>query len=139
MAQLRNVLAVVVGVVIGGLVNMGLIMVGSSIIPAPPGVDVSDAESMVRSMDLFEARHFVFPFLAHALGTFFGALTGGYLIRQRRTIVVFIIAAFFLAGGIATTFMIPAPGWFIAADLLLAYIPMAMLALWALNRLAQRR
>ena len=34
----------------------------------------------------------------------------------------------FLAGGIAASFMIPAPAWFIALDLLLAYIPMAWLA-----------
>jgi len=35
-----------------------------------------------------------------------------------------------LAGGIAASSMIPAPGWFIALDLLLAYLPMAWLAAW---------
>lgn len=39
------------------------------------------------------------------------------------------IGCIFLAGGISASFMIPAPAWFIAADLLLAYLPMAWLAI----------
>ena len=34
------------------------------------------------------------------------------------------IGVFFLIGGISMVFMIPAPVWFIVADLSLAYIPM---------------
>jgi hypothetical protein len=37
------------------------------------------------------------------------------------------IGVFFLAGGIANAFMLPAPIWFITVDLLLAYIPMGWL------------
>jgi len=33
-----------------------------------------------------------------------------------------------LIGGIVATYMIPAPVWFISADLLFAYLPMAHLA-----------
>ena len=36
-----------------------------------------------------------------------------------------IVGVFFLCGGIMAARMIPAPTWFIAADLLLAYIPFA--------------
>lgn len=38
---IRNVLAVILGAVIGAAVNMGFIIVGPSIIPAPAGVDVT--------------------------------------------------------------------------------------------------
>ncbi len=38
------------------------------------------------------------------------------------------IGAVFLCGGIMASFMIPAPAWFIALDLVAAYIPMAWLA-----------
>jgi len=69
------------------MVNMGLVVAGSAIIPAPPGVDLSDAESLAGSIHLF-----------------------------------------------ATIFMIPAPIVFIVADLMLAYAPMALLALWVLKR-----
>jgi hypothetical protein len=48
--------------------------------------------------------------------------------RVNRPRKAYIIGAFFFVGGVAACFMIPAPFWFIAADLLLAYFPMAWLA-----------
>ena len=42
---------------------------------------------------------------------------------------MYIVGAFYLLGGIAASSMIPAPLWFIALDLVVAYIPMAWLAL----------
>ena len=133
---IRTALAIIAGIVIGSIVNMGLIMAGSAVIPAPAGVDPMDAESIARNIDLFEAKHYVFPFLAHALGTLVGAIVGGYIGIKRRTAVVWVVAIVFLAGGIANTFMIPAPVTFVVADLLLAYIPMGLLALWVLNSVA---
>jgi hypothetical protein len=38
---LRNVLAVIVGILVGSVVNMALINLSSSIIPPPLGVDVT--------------------------------------------------------------------------------------------------
>lgn len=134
---LKNILFIIIGFVVGSAVNMALVVAGSSLIPAPPGVDMSDTESITDSIHLFEAKHFVFPYVAHALGTFFGALTAGYLGRQNRTVLVWIVAALFFAGGFATTFMIPAPVAFIVFDLTLAYAPMALLALWVLNTLSR--
>ncbi len=70
---IRNILAVVAGAVVGSLVNMGIIMISSSIIPPPDGADVTTMEGLKASMHLFQPRHFIMPFLAHALGTFAGA------------------------------------------------------------------
>ena len=39
---LRNILAVVAAFVLGGAMNMGLILLGSAALPPPPGVDVND-------------------------------------------------------------------------------------------------
>ena len=47
---------------------------------------------------------------------------------SRREVLAYIIGGLNLAGGIAACFMIPAPVWFIALDLLVAYLPMAWLA-----------
>ena len=138
MAALKNVLFVVVGFVLGSVVNMALLAGGSALIPAPQGVDVNDTESIANAIHLFEAKHFVFPFLAHALGTLFGALAAGYLGRKNRAVLVWCVAALFFAGGVATTFMIPAPVTFVVVDLTLAYAPMALLALWVLNNLLRK-
>ena len=134
---LRNVLAVLAGVVIGGAVNMALITLGPAIIPPPAGVDMSNAESLSRAMPLFEPRHFIMPFLAHALGTLAGALAGYLIAASHRAHMAYVIGAVFLCGGVAASFMIPAPTWFIALDLLVAYLPMAWLAIQIGTRMRQ--
>lgn len=72
--RLRPVLAVLAGLVLGSLVNMAIVTAGPMLIPPPAGVDVNTAEGLARGIHLFEPRHFLTPFLAHALGTLAGAL-----------------------------------------------------------------
>ena len=124
---LRNVLAIIAGVVIGGAVNMALITFSPSLIPPPAGVDVTNAESLASAIHLFQPRHFVMPFLAHALGTLMGALVAYLMAASHKVKIAYVIGAVFLCGGVAASFMIPAPAWFIALDLLVAYLPMAWL------------
>ena len=123
----RNILAVVAGVFVGSAVNMGLIQIGPALIPPPPGVDMSTPEGLKAAMPLLEARHFIFPFLAHALGTLVGAWLAAKIGGSRQMRLALGIGLLFLVGGIAAAFMIPAPGWFIALDLVAAYLPMAFL------------
>jgi len=132
---LRNVLAVIAGLVIGGGVNMALITLSPSLIPLPAGVDVNSAEGLSKAMHLFEPRHFIMPFLAHALGTLAGALAAYLIAASSRVLMAYLIGAVFLCGGVAASFMIPAPAWFMALDLLVAYLPMAWLSTRIGNRL----
>jgi hypothetical protein len=67
--MLRNVLAVVAGLTLGSLLNMALVTVSSSLIPPPEGADMTTVEGLKAAMPSLEAKHFFFPFLAHALGT----------------------------------------------------------------------
>lgn len=127
-ARLRNTLAVIAGFIIGNIVNITIITVGASLIPPPPGVDVTDAESLRSAIHLFEARHFVMPFLAHALGTLAGAFVACRAAVSNERALALVVGVLFLAGGVTASFMIPAPAWFIALDLLVAYLPMAWLA-----------
>ena len=124
---LRNVLAVLAGLVIGGIVNIALITISPMVIPPPAGVDVSNAESLSKSIHLFEPRHFIFPFLAHALGSLVGALAAYLIAASYKTQIAIAVGVIFLCGGVAASFMIPAPTWYIALDLLVAYLPMAWL------------
>lgn len=131
---LRTTLALILGIVVGGAVNMALVILGPSIIAPPPGADMTTAEGLKAAMPLLTAKHFVFPFLAHALGTLAGALVGAAIATAHRAIVAYAIGILYLAGGIAASFMIPAPAWFIALDLVAAYIPMAWLGLAIADR-----
>ena len=126
-----NVLAVVAGFVVGSAVNMSIVTFGPMLIPPPAGVDVNNIDSLKSSMHLFEPKHFVMPFLAHALGTLAGAAAAFTIAASYQAQIAYGIGAFFLCGGIAASFMIPAPVWFIALDLVAAYLPMAWLGIQA--------
>jgi hypothetical protein len=126
---IRNSLAVLAGIIVGSVVNIGIIMVSSSIIPPPAGADVTKEEGLKASMHLFKPINFLFPFIAHALGTFVGAFVAASIAINHKMICALIVGVFFLAGGIAVNlFMLPSPLWFTISDLALAYIPTAYIA-----------
>jgi uncharacterized membrane protein YqgA involved in biofilm formation len=124
----RNILAVIAGFLIGSAVNMGIIHISGSVIPPPAGVDLTNMERLKDSMHLFEPKHFIMPFLAHALGTFVGALVAAYIAATHKMTIAMVIGFLFLLGGIASVFMLPAPTWFNIVDLVGAYIPTAYIA-----------
>ena len=137
--MLRNLLAVLAGTLAGGVVNMGMVMLGPVLVPAPAGVDMTTAEGLQAGMALLEPRHFVFPFLAHALGTLAGAFVAARLAAARRQLMALVVGGVFLAGGIMAATMIPAPAWFVAVDLSVAYVPMAWLGARLGGRASQAR
>ena len=124
---LRYVLAVVAGFILGSCVNMGLILLGGKLVPPPPGVDAATMEGLKATIHLFQPRHFLFPFLAHALGTLAGAGAAVWLAPARRSEIAYAIGGLFFLGGLTNSVLLPAPAWFIALDLALAYFPMAWL------------
>lgn len=126
---LRNTLAVFAGIIVGSIVNMSIILISSSIIPPPKGADNTTMEGLKSTMHLFEAQHFIFPFLAHAIGTFAGAVATAILAYNHKKKLALVIGAFFLLGGIVSVCSLPSPMWFTFVDLVFAYIPMAYLAL----------
>jgi hypothetical protein len=131
---LRNVLAVVAGVIVGGFINMGIIILFGNIIPAPEGVNVMDPESIKANMNLFEAKHFIGPFLAHAVGTLIGAYTAARFAATHQMKLALLVGVFFLLGGIMNVMSMPAPMWFNILDLVAAYIPMG----WLGGKMIQR-
>ncbi len=131
----RNILAVVAGLIVGSIVNMAIVMISGSIIPPPEGVDVTTMEGLKSTMHLFEPKHFLMPFLAHALGTLAGAYIAALIAVSAKIKVAMVIGFFFLVGGIANVMMLPSPTWFTVLDLVVAYLPMAYLG----GKLGSRR
>ena len=124
---LKNIIAVVVGIVVGSIVNMAIISISGSIIPPPDGADVTTMEGLKNSMHLFEPKNFVFPFLAHALGTLVGAFLVAKIAASHKMKFAYAIGFFFLLGGITNVFLLPSPIWFTLLDLIGAYLPMAFI------------
>lgn len=123
----RNILAVFAGLVAGGLANSGIILLGPNLIPPPEGVDPSVMESIKANVDLYGAKHFIIPFLAHAVGTLVGAFIAVKLGVSRHKILAFIVAGIFLIMGSIMAFLLPEFWVFSIVDLSFAYIPMAIL------------
>ena len=123
----KNILAVVVGALIGGFLNGALISVSSSIIPPPEGANLTTEEGLKAFMHLMEPKHFLFPFLAHALGTLLGAIIAYKMAATQKLKMALLVGFLFLTGGIYMVFMLPSPLWFTLLDLIVAYIPMALL------------
>jgi hypothetical protein len=122
---LRNILAVVAGVVIGGAVNLGIVMIGMAVYPLPEGTDVSNMESIRAVMSTLPPINFIFPLLAHAAGTFVGAWIAARFAASHPMKLALCVGVVFLAGGIGMILNCGGPAWFIATDLVLAYLPMA--------------
>lgn len=129
---------VLLGAFLGAVVNMGLILLGSKLLPPPPGVDVNDVNSINAHIGEYTPLQLLTPFLAHALGTLVGAFIAARVNAPhgRGLQAAFAIGGIFLGGGIGAVRMIPdAPLWFDVLDLTVAYVPMALLG-W---KLAVRR
>ena len=129
----KNVLAVIIGWLGGSIVNMGLIELGHKVFPIA-GFDLNDMNSLASLMPTLNPMYFIFPFLAHALGTLVGALLAGRIATTHKMKFSMAIGGLFLVGGIMINFMLPGPTWFAVVDILIAYIPMA----WIGGKLAQK-
>ena len=122
---LKNILVFIVGFILGSSVNMGFVITGNQLIPYTDGVNPIDAT-------MWELKYFLFPFLAHSVGTFVGAFIVARYTASYHLVLSLSVGVLFLIGGISMVFIMPAPLWFIVVDLLLAYIPMGWLG-WKLN------
>ena len=122
---LRNILAVIAGFIVGSIVNGLLISISSSVIPPPEGADTSTMEGLQAAIPLFEPKHFLFPFLAHALGTLVGAFVAAKISSNYGLQLAMLVGTIFFIGGLYMVFIVPAPLWFDILDLVVAYLPMA--------------
>ena len=131
--MIKNILAVGAGWIGGSLVNMGLVTIGHSVFPIP-GADPNDMEALAAIMPDLEPKYFLFPFLAHALGTLAGAYLAARIADNNKLKLALAVGLLFLIGGILVNYMLPGPMWFAVLDIALAYIPMA----WIGGKLGSR-
>lgn len=124
-----NILAVIAGLFIGGIVNASIVTLGSNLILPPEGVDPNDIATMKAHADQYGIKHFIVPFLAHGLGTLAGAFITVKLAISNHKILAYTIAVFFSIGGAIMAFLLPEFWMYSIVDLLLAYFPMAIIGL----------
>ena len=121
----KNIGILIFGIIIGMIVNIGLIIIGGRIFPLPENFETINAMN-------WDFKYFIFPFLAHSIGTLSGAFISSKLSRNYHIMIPLIVGLYFLSGGIYMATILPAPIWFISLDLILCYIPMALLG-WKIS------
>ena len=125
--RLKIAALVFAGLFLGGLVNMGIVM--SNFIEPPNGVDVTTEAGLKAGMHLFEPKHFLLPFLAHALGTLVAASLMIKFVPTKKVFWAYFVAAMFFVGGFMEVLSLPSPLWFSLTDLIGAYFPMSFIAI----------
>jgi len=134
-----NIIAVLMGLFAGAMVNGGIINISSKIIPPPAGSNLQTMEGLIQAMPIMEPKHFIMPFLAHALGTFVGAILCSLVARSQKLILALSIGLTFFIGGFTMVFQLPAPLWFDLVDLIFAYFPMAWLGYKVVSKLRKKQ
>ena len=123
---LKYIIIVILGIMIGMIINMGLIILGGIIfIPA----DNFDPMNAIN----WDLKYFIFPFLAHSFGTVSGSFIVSKLSKNSNIVMPMVVGLYFLVGGIYMITILPAPTWFILIDIILCYIPMALLG-WKISK-----
>ena len=117
---LKNIAIVILGIIVGMIVNIGLIILGGTIFPPSENFEPMNAVN-------WDFKYFIFPFLAHSIGTLSGALIVSKFSNKSSIILPLIVGLYFLMGGIYMITILPAPMWFVLLDVILGYIPMALL------------
>ena len=123
---LKNIGIVILGIIIGMIVNMGLIIIGGIIVTPMANFEHMNAIN-------WDFKYFIFPFLAHSIGTLSGAFVVSKFSKNSNIIMPLIVGLYFLSGGIYMVIILPAPTWFVLLDVILGYIPMALLG-WKISK-----
>ena len=122
----KNIGIVILGIIIGMIVNMGLIIVGGMIVPLSENINPMNAINL-------DFKYFIFPFLAHSIGTLSGSFIVSKISKNSHIIMPLIVGLYFLSGGLYMATILPAPTWFISLDVVLCYIPMALFG-WKISK-----
>ena len=122
----KNIGIVLLGIIIGMIVNMGLIIIGGIFFSPTDNFEPMNAIN-------WDFKYFIFPFLAHSIGTLSGAFIVSKISRNSHIIMPLIVGFYFLSGGLYMVTILPAPTWFISLDIILCYIPMALFV-WKISK-----
>lgn len=124
---LITVLALLLGLFMGSMVNGFLVGLGAQLVTLPVGLRTDTLDHLREAMPHFEFKHFVFPFVAHAFGTLVGSAIAAGISKSYSFLSAFIVGLFFFIGGAYMVFSLPSPLLFDVIDLVFAYFPMAYL------------
>ena len=125
---IKRTIIIVLSIFIGAQVNGAFLTLGTNLIPPPEGCNLNTMDGLKAAVPFLGAKHYLFPFFAHAIGTLISALLITRFLKSQQFVFAMMAGVLFLIAGISMVIMLPGtPSWFILVDLIGAYIPMAYL------------
>lgn len=109
--MLRNIGAVVAGMVVGMALNMALIMLNLVFFPMPEGVSMQDQEGFSAWAATLPDSAFILPMVAHLAQAFFGGWLAARLCASNPKVLAMIVGFLSLGGGIANALSMEIPTW----------------------------
>ena len=120
--MIKNVLAIILGLLIGNIAIMSLHYLGMYFYPLPEGIDMSDMNAIAEYVKIAPLGSLLMVMLAHIGGTFLAGLSTALL--SKKMLTVYIVGGFFTLAGIYNLYVLPHPWWFNLEAIL--YLPAAI-------------
>lgn len=127
-SNVRMILGIVAGVVVGGLVVFLVESAGHAMFPPPVGTDLSNPEAMKTLIASLPAGAIVMLLLGWFLGALAGAVTAKVI--AKREMAAWIVGVIFVALTASNFIYIPHPVWMMAAG-----VALPLLAAWIVTRM----
>ena len=129
---MRQILGVIAGVVVGGLIVFCVELVGHSLFPTPPGIDLSNPDDVKRLIATLPTGALVMVLVGWALGSLAGAWTANRIART--PMAGWIVGGLFVLMTAYNFTVIPHPMWMMAVGIAIPFV-MA----WVASRMTEPR
>lgn len=110
--MLRSIVAVVVGVIVGGAMVALLEWAGHQVFPLPAGLDVANTDAIAAYWQQTPGALW-FVLLAWFFGTLDGAMLAAWLAPSHPWRHAVLVAAILALAALATLLLLPHPLWFV--------------------------
>lgn len=114
----RGILGVIAGIVAGVAITMIVEMIGHTIYPPPPGIDVNNPEALKTLIPSVPLGALIAVNLAWAMGVFAGSATAIF-VAERQSWPAWVVAVVLFAFALVTMTYIPHPDWMLLVATLL--------------------
>ena len=131
--MIRNICAVLIGLVAGMIINMLIVMFSTVLYPMPEGVNFNDREGLAAYIETLPVTAFLIVMLAHLGQAFFGGWIAALISRKNPMLVAMVIGVLSMLAGLYNLSTLPAPAW------MWIEVPLYLVAAWVAARLVLAR
>ena len=131
--MLRNVGAVLVGLVIGAILNMALVQLNLVLFPFPTDVDLGSPEELAAAIRSMPPAAWILVFAAHLGQAFVGGWVAARLGASHPVALALVVGVVTMGGGIANAISLSLPAW------TWVEMPLYLVVAFAAGRLEARR